>query len=199
MAFDAFLWFPSAATGATYTPKGETTDRGFAPMFAFEITSFGFSVKNNVKIGSGKMGAGAGKAEFEKFTFEKNIDTGSPNLFAACATGKHIPAAYLALRKAGGAAVAGGLQPVYLLYKFLLCYIDSVTWSGSSGDDIPKETVTFAYGAMQINYKMQSSTGGVGTTNYSTAWSQTNNRNKFECTAGASGTIADPASTVPGW
>jgi type VI secretion system secreted protein Hcp len=199
MAFDAFLWFPSAATGATLTPKGETTDRAFAPKFAFEITSFQFGAKNNVKITSGKMGAGAGKAEFDSFVIEKNIDTGSPVLFLACATGKHIPAAYLAMRKAGGIPDAQGIQPVYLLYKFLLVFIEEVAWSASSGADIPKETVTFQYGAMQINYKMQTSGGTTAPTIFTGAHSRTNNRSALVCNQPSGGTLADPAAVVPGW
>src|SRR5690348_15278049 len=107
MAFDAFLFFQSS--DKNYLPKGETTDPQFGKESlkenpAFEIKSFSFSVQNNVTIGSGSMGAGAGKAVFEKFKFQKTVDSGSPILFNACAAGKHLDAAVLVLRKAGGAA-----------------------------------------------------------------------------------------------
>ncbi len=180
MAFDAFLYFQSSSD--TWLPKGESTDAQFQKFFAFEIKSFNFSVQNNVTIGSSTMGAGAGKAVFEKFKFQKSIDTGSPTLFAACSTGKHLDSAVLVLRKAGGSSAdANSFQPCYLVYKFLFCYVDTVAWSGSSGDDVPTEDVSFAYGAMQINYKMQDAKGELTGSPYQGSWSQVNNRADFIC------------------
>ncbi len=182
MAFDAFLFFQSSDTN--YLPKGETTDPQFGESNtemvknpAFEIKSFNFSVQNNVTIGSGSMGAGAGKAVFEKFKFQKTVDSGSPSLFNACAAGKHIDAAVLVLRKAGGVA-PGKSQPCYLAFKFLFCYVDTVAWSGSTGDDVPTEDVSFAYGAMQILYRMQDAKGQL-TTTFPAAWSQVTNTSLF--------------------
>src|SRR5271170_7751587 len=99
MAVDAFLYFQSRDTN--FVPKGESTDAQFKPFSAFQLESFSFSLKNAVTIGSQSMGAGAGKAEFENFKFTKTIDSGSSVLFSACATGKHVDAAVLVLRKAG--------------------------------------------------------------------------------------------------
>jgi type VI secretion system secreted protein Hcp len=192
MAFDAFIYFQSSVD--TFLPKGESTDAQFQPFLAFEPKQFSFSVANNVKIGSQSQGAGAGKATFDKFKFSKSIDRGSPVLFAACSTGKHIDAAVLVLRKAGGAS-ADAFQPCYLVYKFLFCYIDSVSWSGSSGDDVPSEDVTFAYGAMQINYRTQDATGKLVGNTYQGNWSQVNNRAEFICEQ--SGAAAPAAIKLP--
>jgi type VI secretion system secreted protein Hcp len=152
------------------------------------------SLQNNVTISSQSLGAGAGKAVFEKFKFQKSIDTGSATLFAACSTGKHIDAAVLVLRKAGGAS-ADSFQPCYLVYKFLFCYIDSVSWSGSSGDDVPTEDVSFAYGAMQINYRTQSAQGTLIGNTYQGNWSQVNNRAEFICEQ--QGAITSTSIKVP--
>ena len=127
MAFDAFLYFQS--TNPKLLPKGESTDSQFMPYYAFEIKSFNFSVQNNVTISSQSMGAGAGRGVFEKFKFQKTIDRGSPTLFGACVAGKHLDAAVLVLRKAGGASRAGGLpallpgfQVLVLLYRH--CFME---------------------------------------------------------------------------
>jgi type VI secretion system secreted protein Hcp len=183
MAFDSFLWFQSR--DKNYLPKGETTDIQFQTYNAFEIKSFNFSVQNNVKIGSQSMGAGAGKCVLEKFKFQKSIDSGSAALFASCAAGKHLDAAVLVLRKAGGAAPTAS-QPCYLVFKFLFCYIDTVSWSGSSGDDIPAEDISFAYGSMQIIYRMQDAKGNL-TESYINQWSQVSNKSKFEVSTTADG------------
>jgi type VI secretion system secreted protein Hcp len=178
MAFDSFLYFQS--DDDNYLPKGETTDAQFQGYKAFEIKSFSFSLKNNATITSQSMGAGAGRCEFDKFKFSKTIDSGSPKLFAACSMGKHIDAAVLVLRKAGGAA-PDGFQPCYLVYKFLFCYVDNVSWSGSTGDDVPTEDVTFAFGAMQINYRMQNAQGQLVGNPQQGNWSGVNQRAEFIC------------------
>ena len=176
MAFDAFLYFQSR--DPNYFPKGESTDLQLKAFNAFEIKSFNFSIQNNVTIGSQSQGAGAGRCVLEKFKFQKTIDRGSPLLFGACAAGKHIDAAVLILRKAGGVS-PGSSQPCYLVFKFLFCYIDTVSWSGSSGDDVPTEDVSFAYGAMQINYRVQSAQGTLTGTPFQGSWSQVANRAEF--------------------
>jgi type VI secretion system secreted protein Hcp len=196
MAFDSFLYFQSGVD--TYLPKGESADTQFSEFKAFEIKSFNFSLQNNVTISSQSMGAGAGKAVFEKFKFQKSIDRGSPTLFGACSAGKHIDAAVLVLRKAGGAS-ADAFQPCYLVFKFLFCYIDTVSWSGSSGDDVPTEDVSFAYGALQINYKMQNAQGVLVGNPFQASWSQVNNRAVFsvnQMDAKADADIKLPAGAV---
>ena len=198
MAFDAFLYFQSR--DSNYNPKGESTDVqfGVAPYNGFEIKSFNFSAQNNVTIGSGTMGAGAGKAVFEKFKFQKTIDSGSPTLFNACAAGKHIDAAVLVLRKAGGASPSAS-QPCYLAFKFIFCYVDTVSWSGSSGDDVPTEDVSFAYGAMQIIYRTQDAQGQL-TNSYMSSWSQVTNTEPFRVsslTGGIEGSAIKVPSGVP--
>jgi type VI secretion system secreted protein Hcp len=175
MAFDAFLWFQDTAT--TFLPAGESTDPVFGqgtPYKAFQIDNFGFGVKNTVTIGSGTMGAGAGKCELNVFKFKKKVDSGSTNLFNCCTSGKHVAAAVLMLRKAGGVdtSAEGKSQPCYLCFKFMFCYINAVSWSGSSGDDEPTEDLSFAYGAMEISYKKQLTTGLLITTPIVTAYSQ---------------------------
>jgi len=198
MAFDSFLYFQgaSAKSATSFVPQGETTDPQFSPYFAFEIKSFNFSAQNNVTIGSATQGAGAGKVVLEKFKFQKTIDSGSVTLFTACASGKHFPAAVLVLRKAGGVSAAGQSNPCYLVYKFLFCYIDTISWSGSSGDDVPTEDVSFAYGAMSIQYMMQSTTGQLTGTPYQHQWSQVMNKPVFAVT-GAAGGISGAAIDCP--
>ncbi len=196
MAFDSFLYFQGKTTSDTFIPQGETTDDQFKGVFAFEIKSFNFSAQNNVTIGSSSQGAGAGKCVLEKFKFQKTIDRGSPVLFNACTAGKHFPAAVLVLRKAGGATEAQN-QPCYLVFRFLFCFIDSVSWSGSSGDDVPTEDVSFAYGAMQINYRKQDAEGKLWGQTMEGVWSQVNNQPSFMVSASGGISASDISSKLP--
>ena len=65
---------------------------------------------------------------------------------------QHFSDATLYIRKAG-------VGTDYLIYKFKLVFINNIKWTGSSGDDLPQETLSIAYGAMQVSYTPQSSTG----------------------------------------
>ena len=67
----------------------------------------------------------------------------------------------LRLRKSGVKS-SGGAGDVYLAYDFKLVAVKSVEWSGSSGDDVPEETVIFEYGAMRVGYRPQDKTGKLG-------------------------------------
>jgi type VI secretion system secreted protein Hcp len=172
MAFDSFLYFADAGV---LTPVGESQDDSFKPVKAFEIKSFRFGGRNKPTIGSQSAGGGAGKAELETFEITKDIDSGSPTLFAACVQGQHFPKAYLALRKSGQATgTSRGTRPqvtdtsssdpseriAYLVFTFSFVFVSEITWDGRSGDDVPTETVKFAYGAFRICYQKQDNTTG---------------------------------------
>jgi len=154
MAYDAFMWF----TGGEPTPKGETTDETYKGKGAFEIYSFSWGASNPVTIGSAATGAGAGKVSLSSFNIMKKLDKSSPVLFHACCTGSHYATANVALRKAGGKAME------YLTYVFTEVFVESIQWSGSSGgDDMPTESVSFAFGKVDIKYFPQDEKGGQGT------------------------------------
>jgi type VI secretion system secreted protein Hcp len=147
MAFDAFF--------QVKTPDivGESSDTKFGK--AIEILSFSMGVSNPATIGSATGGGAGGKASFSPFSIMKRTDSASPVLMQGCASGVHYASAVLSLRKAGGATAL-----VYLTYTFSEVFIESIQWSGSTGgDDVPTESVSFAYGQLQVSYQPQSKTG----------------------------------------
>ena len=172
MAFDAFLMFfgDAVGTGSGLKIVGESTDSRHKD--AIPVTAFEFGVTNKATISSASTGAGAGKATFEVFKIRKAVDLASPGLFAVSASGGHFNEARLYIRKAGGAAGD------FLTYSFKMVFINSINWSGSSGDELPEETVEFAYGALQVGYAQQNSSGQL-TQPKVQAWSVVNNRADF--------------------
>ena len=178
MAADNFLWFPVAATGGLLTgkatqPEGETTDDWFSKMKALEVLSFSFGVSQAETSGSGTSGASAGKAKFDEFSIEKFVDQSSCPLYNACTAGAHFPSVMLAVRKAGGTNL------LYLQYIFRMVFVTGINWSGGSGEETPKETIKFKFGAMGIQYIQQLATGLEGTKMVG-AWSTTTNQPKLE-------------------
>jgi type VI secretion system secreted protein Hcp len=154
MAYDAFMWLKGGAPEA----KGETTDKTYKDKSAFEIYSFSWGASNPVSIGSASGGAGAGKVSISSFNVMKKTDSASPALFLNCCKGQHFTEAHVVLRKAGGEALE------YLTYDFEEVFVESIQWSGSSGgDDTPTESVSFAFGKVDLKYTPQKGKGEKGT------------------------------------
>jgi type VI secretion system secreted protein Hcp len=150
MAFDSFFQIK------TPNVDGESADTKFSK--AIEILSFSMGISNPATIGSHTGGGSGGKASFSPFSIMKRTDSASPVLMQGCASGQHYDSAVLSLRKAGGAAAL-----VYLTYTFSEVFIESIQWSGSTGgDDVPTESVSFAYGTLQVSYTPQTKTGTAG-------------------------------------
>jgi type VI secretion system secreted protein Hcp len=170
-----FLEFTPIQIGTLGSVKisGESLDKAHQGTVA--LNSFELGVENDQTIGSGTSGAGTGKAVFQPFRVTKNVDTSSPNLVLASAAGAHFPQVNLYLRKTGASGVLPG---DYLVYRFKMVFVSSVAWSGSSGDELPQETVEFQYGALQVSYAAQSPTGQLQTP-LVTQWSQITNTPEF--------------------
>ncbi len=156
MAFDAFIVFTKGGSAAAKDFEGECLDH--AHQGWTQISSFGFGVENHLDITSATGGAGAGKAQFKEFEIVKNTDSASPALTITCCLGGHYESCMLHIRKAGTGTAA---EP-YLQYTFYMVAVQSVTWAGADGDDVPTETVVFQYGAINMIYQQQSAKGSVG-------------------------------------
>ena len=178
MAADNFLWFPAAATGGLLVgkatqPEGETTDKWFSTMKALEVLSVSFGVAQAHTIGSASGGAAAGKAKFEEFTIEKAVDLASVPLYNACTAGAHFPSVMLAIRKASGQHL------LYLQYVFRMVFVTGISWSGGGGEEAPRETVKFMFGAMGIQYIQQKADGSEGT-KIQGLWNTTSNASSLD-------------------
>jgi len=169
MAFDAFVKFQGGPTDI----KGETQDDTYPN--AFEISEFSFGAETTLNIGSGTTGAGAGKATFKEFTVKKQTDSASPLLLQVLGTGDHFKTVQLFLRKSGAAAADGKSGKAYLVFAFGMVAVKSIDWSGSSGDDVPTESLIFEYGELMIGYYPQDEKGNLSTSVKSGGWSKLKN------------------------
>jgi type VI secretion system secreted protein Hcp len=178
MAFDAFVQFTTA--GAAENIKGESLDSEFKGSDGwFSIKEFSFGIENTLNISSASGGAGAGKADFKEFTIKKQTDAASPILAATCGKGGHYKNVVLKLRKSGVSST-GKSGGTYLQYDFATVAVKSVEWSGSSGDDVPEETVVFEYGALKILYFPQNADGTLNSgAKVERAWNKLTNSTNF--------------------
>ncbi len=132
--------------------KGEATRKGHEEQI--EVLSFSFGGNNAASVGHGS-GGGAGRVSLSDFQIMKMTDASSTDLFQKMCSGKHYPKAKLTMYKAGGD------EPLdYLVYEFEELFVTSINWAGSQGGDaIPMESVSFAFGKVTINYKIQNEDG----------------------------------------
>lgn len=142
MAFDTYMDVAGI--------PGEATAKGFEKKI--EIFSFSWGASAPVTIGSGTGGISASKVSISSFNIMKKTDVASTKLFENCCLGTHIPTLKVSMRKQTG---VGG-QEAFLIYDFSEVLVESIQWSGSSGgDDTPTESVSFAFGKVQVEYKTQ--------------------------------------------
>lgn len=167
MAFDTYLIIDDAAT-----VKGEATAAGLTPATGWmEIYSFSWGASNPTTVGAGSTGLSAGKVSISSFNVMKKTESASAALFQACAVGQHYKTAKVVMRKATGTS---GSQQIFLEYDFKNVMVESIQWSGSSGgDDTPTESVSFAFGSVQITYFSQNEATGAMTKVGQASWDLT--------------------------
>ena len=132
--------------------KGESQRKGHEEQI--EVLSFSWGGNNPASVGHGS-GGGAGKVALSDFSIMKMTDATSTDLFQKMCSGKHYPKATLTMYKAGGDEALD-----YLKYTFEELFVTSINWSGSQGGDaIPTESVSFAFGKVTMDYKIQNPDG----------------------------------------
>jgi type VI secretion system secreted protein Hcp len=129
--------------------NGESQDKAHPRAIQVIFWEWIVSQQSNMHAGSG---GGAGKASFSNLEFKHEIDRASPNLFAYCASGKHIPKAELIMRKAGGNPLE------YLRLTMSDVLITKVHPSADAHYGI--ETVGLSFAKIKQEYIVQNGQGG---------------------------------------
>lgn len=133
--------------------KGESRDSKHKDEIEILSYSWGLSQSGTTAFGGG---GGAGKVQFQDFHFTNAVSKASPSLFLKCATGEHIKEATLTVRKAGGE------QQDFLIIKLNDALVSSYQSGGSSGDNLPTDSVSINYAKIEYTYKEQKEDGSLG-------------------------------------
>ena len=128
---------------------GESTDKGHKDWI--EVLSYSLGVANPTSPGGG----GSSRPSFSDVNFSKLVDSSSPSLFEAVASGQHIADAVLELVKSGGKA-----SEPFLKYTFTDVLITSYQVSG--GGDIPVDSFSLSYGKIKMEFFPQKPDGSLG-------------------------------------
>jgi len=147
MAVDMFLKIKGV--------DGESKDSKHKKDIDVLAWSWGLSNSGSAHVGGG---AGAGKVNVQDLSVTKWMDSSSPHLVLACASGKHFDEATLVVRKAGGD------NPVeYLKLKLQEVLISAVTTGGSGGEDRLTENVILNFAKFNFDFTPQDDKGAAGT------------------------------------
>ena len=130
--------------------KGESSDAKHKDEV--EVLSWSWGVAQSGSVTG--PGGGAGKASFADFSFMHRIDSASPVLMRACATGEHIKEATVTHRKAGKG------QQEFLIIKMNDILITSVQPTASSADGL-MEAVSLQMAKVNLEYKPQKADGSL--------------------------------------
>jgi type VI secretion system secreted protein Hcp len=123
----------------------------------FEIEDYSFDFEQTLGIGSQSTGVGTGRVQFNPFSITRKIDRASPIFFQMACAGKSFHTVGLGLRKSAGNEASGVM---YLAFTFKLVGVKTVSWAHD--DEAPKETVTFEYGGVVVQYAPQAPSGKLG-------------------------------------
>jgi type VI secretion system secreted protein Hcp len=133
--------------------KGESADDKHKDEIDLLSWSWGETQTGSHATGGG---GGAGKVSMQDFHFVMKVNTASPSLILACASGEHIPLAVLTCRKAGKD------QQEYLKIKFSDLLVSSYQTGGSSsGDEIPSDQISVNYTKIEYGYAKQKPDGSL--------------------------------------
>jgi type VI secretion system secreted protein Hcp len=156
MAYDAFLKLDGI--------EGESTDKDHKGEIDIMSFSLGESQVGGRGAGAGS-GRGAGKVSMQDIHFSTNMSKASPQLFLACASGKHISNGLLTLRK------AGEQQLEFLKIKLTDVLVSSYQTGGNVLDnglysplrgeaEVPTDQFSLNFSRINVTFTPQSAAGG---------------------------------------
>jgi|SRR5579863_2390404 len=132
---------------------GESEDAKHSKQI--QVLSFSWGATQPGTFGNGTGGT-AGKPSFSDFSFTMQTCKATTALMQACSTGKHIASAILTCAKTTG----DGDPQDYMTWTLKPVIVSSYHTGGSSGAEIPVDSVSLNYGTVKIEYSTQTDTSG---------------------------------------
>jgi type VI secretion system secreted protein Hcp len=147
-----------SALSQTGTPVFPASGKPSPLANAVQIPTFSLDIEQTLNIGAQSSGAGAGKVTFNPLVIKRPVDQTSPVLFRDCASG--VTFKTLTVNVVGSNPAVN----IPLTYTFSLVAVQTIAYDSGDGSSAPMETVSFQYGALEIDYTAQKADGTPGTT-----------------------------------
>ena len=129
--------------------KGESQDHKHKDEIHIESFSWGMNQTGAHGVGGG---GGAGKVSVHDISITKFVEKSSSALMLHCASGKHIPAGLITVRKAGDKPLE------YLKIKLTDILVSGVQFAGHGGD-LLTENLTLNFAKFHVEYQEQKADG----------------------------------------
>ncbi|KAF2156371.1 hypothetical protein K461DRAFT_310841 [Myriangium duriaei CBS 260.36] len=152
-AVNVFMTITDATTANTIVTDASSTT---LVKNAIELSTWSFGTEQTINLSSQSSGAGAGKIKFDSFSFTKPVDGNTNVIFNRMAQGRANTVNVYFFKSSGGATAS---TTPYMTLQFRLAAFFSQSLSGTDGGDVPMESTSFEYGAMQISYATQNNQG----------------------------------------
>lgn len=161
MPFDCFLKIDGI--------EGESTDDKHKNWIELLSYSFGCSqaVGSSVSTGGARSGE---RVNIQDFSIMKVLDKASPKLFVNCCNGTHIKDITVEICRATGE------KEKYMEYKLDDVMVTSYQPSGSSGGEIPVESIAFNPAKVTLTYTATDHDTGKAAGNVTGNWDQATNK-----------------------
>ncbi|MDR0353359.1 MAG: type VI secretion system tube protein Hcp [Opitutaceae bacterium] len=154
MAVDAYLYI----MGMENLGESQSEYASKIGLGAIEITDYGFGITMPIAENRSATGAATtGRADLTEFECTKNLDASTAHLCHACMSGRHIEKITCRIFRS-----VGETNVEYVTLEFTDVLITSCTVSGS-GDELPKESLKFSYGAIKYTYTVTDHATGKAT------------------------------------
>ena len=135
---------------------GDVTDSNYVKHVQVQSLSTGMSNPSSVSVGTQAGSAGGGgKVIMQDIHFTKYCDKASPKLWLKCAKGEHFKDfefKYVISR--------GESSDVFKTVKLTDVLVTGYQHSGSSGADLPMESISLNFAKIEISYRPRKSDGG---------------------------------------
>lgn len=135
--------------------KGESQDAKHSGEI--EILNWNWALTNSGSAHYGQ-GAGAGKVQVGDIHILKRVDTATPMLMKACATGQHIATGTLTVRKSGGTALE------YFKVDLTEILVSSIRPASDPQSPLLMEDVALNFATFKVTYTPQDDKGAGGAT-----------------------------------
>jgi type VI secretion system secreted protein Hcp len=135
--------------------KGESQDAKHAGEI--EVLNWNWALTNSGSAHYGQ-GAGAGKVQVGDIHILKRVDTATPILMKACATGQHIASGTMTIRKSGGTALE------YFKVDLTEILISSIRPASDPNSPFLMEDVALNFATFKVTYTPQDDKGAGGAT-----------------------------------
>jgi type VI protein secretion system component Hcp len=137
--------------------KGTISVAGYTGLL--ELETYSFDAAQTLTPGS--QPAGAGRVSFNPFTIRRTVDEHSPAFFLLLCNGMTLPNMQL-IRATSPSEGANLSQKPAVQAVITFKTVAMKTYAFSDDGDLPKETISFEYGGLQIVYYTQTPDGRPG-------------------------------------